>query len=150
MASTRVLKSSTEHFRQLARLLPTPPPLQATPPPPRGRSPQYIPAPAGPGTTEDPLLSTRGEGLDTNSDACVGPPASHVGTKPSNILLPDQAEGSTNTSSRSYPEAWPSPGPSSEASSFPIGPTNRRPRPKRQLPPLPDSPVFPSQLQQLK
>lgn len=68
-------------------------------------------------TAEYPLLSTRGKGLGAGSDARLRPPGSHVGTNRATRSLPDLAEGSSDTFSRTDPGAWPSQVPSSEASS---------------------------------
>lgn len=57
-----------------------------------------------PGTDADLLLSTRGEGLDAGSDACLRPPASQVRTNPATLSLSDLTE--------TVPT--PSPGPSPE------------------------------------
>lgn len=64
-----------------------------------GRTSQHLRVP---GTDADPLLSTRGEGLDAGSDASLRPPASQVRTNPAILSLSDLTE------------TVPSPGPSPE------------------------------------
>lgn len=147
-----VLKSSTEPFRQLDRLLVSPPPLQAHPTPTPGAKPR--------GTSlhlrilrtvEYSLLSTRGEGLHAGSDARLWPPGSHVGPNPATRWLSDLAEGITNTFSRTDRASGllrcraPRPPHLSQRTNL-----HRTLKARRQLPPLPDSPVFSSQLQSLK
>lgn len=51
-----------------------------------------------PGTDADPPLSTRGEGLDAGSDACLWPPASQVRTNPATLSLSNR--NCTDTLSR--------------------------------------------------
>lgn len=163
MASARVPKSSTAQFGQLARPLPSLPPLQGSLPHPHSHSHSQSHSQSHSrrqarrhlqvlGAVGDPLPRSSGESQDAGKDARLRPPASLFGTNPSKACLSRLAEGSTDHVSQDLP---------GDLAFFraqtrglltsPGGPTYPgRSRPERQLPPLPNSPASPNQRQRWK